>query len=158
MLKSGLITGAIAIFLAAGFSLISPICVPCIALLLGAGAGYLNGVFDRPSAQNSALKAGAGSGAIGGGGALVGHLIGGALNAVVVGPESVRQMLEQFGLSASDDPVVYYGGVFGGACCLGLFEIVLMAGLGALGGLLWWQMTGKNMAGGAPSPPPMPGV
>jgi hypothetical protein len=36
-----------------------------------------------------------------------------------------------------------------------LFEIALMAGLGALGGLLWYQMTGKNMAGGTP---PMPGM
>lgn len=25
-----------------------------------------------------------------------------------------------------------------------IFDILLMAGLGALGGLLWWQISGKN--------------
>jgi hypothetical protein len=156
MLKSGLIFLGVSVVLAAIGAVISPICVPCLALFLGVGAGYVAGLFDKPASNGATAKSGAGAGAIGGAGSLVGHFVGGAINAVVVGPEGASDLMRQLGIdTGGSSPGNYYFGVFGAACCLGLFEIVLMAGLGALGGLLWWQVTGKNMAGGAP---PMPGA
>ena len=157
MVKSGLIFAAVAGALATCTVLLSPLCVPCVALFLGLGTGYLSGVFDRPGENGLAAKAGAGAGAIGGLGSLIGHLLGGAINSVVAGPDATRDLLREFGLPSSGDGFTggYYLGVFGGGFCLGVFEIALMAGLGALGGILWWQMTGKNQVSAPPPAPPM---
>lgn len=148
MLKSGLIVGAVTLVLGIGLTLISPYCVPCLAIFAGLGAGYLGGIFDKPLETGSSAKAGAGAGAIAGVGALGGHLIGALGNALIVGPEGTAAFLRQLGLPADAvaDPTMYYVTVFGSGCCLGLFEIALMAGLGALGGLLWYQMMGKKPA------------
>lgn len=156
MLKSGLIIGGVMLVLAIGGSLLSPLCVPCLALFAGLGAGYLAGMFDKPGLQNAGVRSGASAGAIGGVGGLIGQLIGGGLNAVIVGPQGAQDLLRQISpdlVTGSTDPTAYYIGVFGSACCIGIFNIALMAGLGALGGLLWWNMTGKNQ-GGMSTPPP----
>jgi hypothetical protein len=140
MLKSGLIIGVIMLVLAIGSSLISPLCVLCLTLFAGVGAGYLAGVFDIPLESGQSAKIGAGAGAIAGVGAWLGHLVGGAANAVIVGPEATAQLMRDLGLPASVDPSTYYAAALGGGCCLGLIEIGLMAGLGALGGLLWFRL------------------
>jgi hypothetical protein len=158
MLKSGAITGAIAFVLAIGGSFLSAIiCVPCWGLFAGLGAGYLGGLFDKPTSNGNAAKAGAGAGAIGGVGGFIGQIIGSLLNAAVVGPEASAEMLRQLGVTGADGSNVaaYYAGAFGTGCCLGLGAIALMAGLGALGGILWWQLSGKNSAA---TPPAMPGA
>ena len=144
MLKSGLIIGGVMLILAIGGSLITPLCVLCLALLAGVGAGYLAGVFDKPLASGPAAQGGAGAGAIAGVGALLCHLVGGIVNAVVIGPEATAELLQQLGLATSADPTTYYAAALGGACCLGLIEVGLMAGLGALGGMLWFRVNGNN--------------
>ncbi len=156
MVKAGLIVGAIMLVLGTGGGLLIPplLCVPCLAVLAGLGGGYLAGQFDRPSAGNLAAKAGAGAGAIGGIGAVIAHLILGAVSAFTVGPEGAAELLRQMGLDPGTNatsPAFYYGGALGGACCFGLFEVVLLAGLGALGGLLWYQITGKKNSGVTPA-------
>jgi hypothetical protein len=144
MFKSGLIVAGVMLFLAIGVSLLSPCCVPCLAILAGAAAGYLAAVFDKPIAPGDSAQTGAAAGGIGGIGALIGHVIGGAINAVMVGPEMMEDILYQLGLPASSDPTTYYAGAIGGTCCFGVLEVALMAGLGALGGWLWFQTTGKD--------------
>jgi hypothetical protein len=155
MLKSGLITAGVMLVLAIGVSLLSPICVPCLAIFVGLGAGYLAGLFDKPASNGAVAKAGAAAGAIGGVGAIVGHLIGGVINVFIVGPEKAMELMRQWGFPSdmldSSNPTAYYAGAFGGACCVGLVDLLLLAGLGALGGLLWWQITGKKAA----APPAM---
>lgn len=164
MLKSGLIFGAVALVLVGITGAINfQLCAPCLALFMGAGAGYVAGMLDKPAGGTGAsAKVGAAAGAIGGVGALFGHLGGGLVGALRIGPEramsQAAELARTLGLSVpltDVDPVSYYGSTLGFSCCFGLFEIALMAGLGALGGLLWYQMTGKNMAGGTP---PMPGM
>jgi hypothetical protein len=154
MLRSGLIAAAAMLVLAIGVTLLSPYCVPCVALLIGLGAGGLAGMFDKPANGGASAQSGAEAGALGGLGAILGHLIGGGLNAVLVGPGGAARVLSQIGVSEPGmTPTSYYAFTFGGACCLGLLEVLLMAGLGALGGLLWWQMRGKSAAGPAATPP-----
>jgi hypothetical protein len=122
------------------------VCIPCLALFAGLGGGYLAGQFDRPGTGSLSARAGASAGAIGGVGALLAHLISGGVAAFTVGPEGAADLARQLGLDTGGavNPAVYYGSALGSACCLGLFEIVLLAGLGALGGLLWYQITGKQ--------------
>ena len=154
MLKAGLILGAVMLVLAGITGAVNfQLCAPCLALFAGLGAGYLAGLFDKPGSNGVSAKAGAGAGAIGGIGAVLGHLAGGLIGALTMGPEKASQLMEQLGLPAAGTgpgtEVGYWVGAIGGSCCLGLLDVALMAGLGALGGLLWWQVTGKNSA-----PPP----
>jgi hypothetical protein len=155
MLKAGLILGGVALVLGTIGAFVFPlICVPCVALLAGIGAGYLAGQFDKPGAAGTAAQKGAGAGAIGGVGALLAHLIGGVSNAFLIGPEGASDLLRDLGLDvggAATDPATYYISAFGSACCLGLFEVALMAGVGALGGFLWYQMTGSKSTPAAPA-------
>ena len=147
MLKSGLIAGAAMLVLGSILGFVFPLCATCLALFAGAGAGYLSGVFDKPADQGSSAKAGAGAGAIGGVGALMGHVIGGMGLAIINGPQSGANILRQFGVqtdSTSAGTAGFYLGSFITTCCFGLVAVALMAGLGAVGGLLWYQMTSKK--------------
>lgn len=144
MVKAGLILGAVMLILGIGGSLITPICVPCLAILAGVGAGYLAGVYEKPLTSGDSAKAGAIAGVIGGAGALLGQIVGGVINATTVDLQDAMDLLEQFGLPTTYDPNLFFISQIGGGVCLGLLDIVLMAGLGALGGILWQQIAGKN--------------
>jgi hypothetical protein len=144
MLKSGLILGVVMLILTIGTTLVSPLCAPCVALFVGLGAGYLACVSDKRPESGASAK----SGAIGGVGALIGGMIGGVVNMLVVGPDRAAQMMRQFGLpysSSSSRAAGYYFSTLGAPCCVGLFDIAFMADLGALGGLLWYQISGKKL-------------
>lgn len=146
MYKSGLIAGGLTLLIAIGATLLSPLCTPCLVVFLGAGAGYLAGVFDKPITKNASTKAGVIGGAVGGVGAIIGQMIGAGLNAFIMGPQGAQQFNENFGLPSGGAGFEqgYWFGLVGSAVCVSLIDILLMAGFGALGGLLWWQMTGKN--------------
>lgn len=157
MLKSGLIVGGVMLIVGGAFAFLFPLCVPCLALLAGAGAGYLAGLWDRPADNGRAVQRGALAGALGGVGALVGHIGGGLGAAAFTGPQTSLELARRLGLDVGNagavSPAVFYGTAGLTGCCFGLVEVALMAGLGALGGLLYWQMTGKNQAGGLTPPP-----
>ena len=156
MLKAGLITGLLAIVVAVVATYFSPLCTPCAVLFLGALAGYLAGVFDKPSMNNAATKTGALAGAIGGIGAIIGQLIGTAINGYFMGPEGAAEFGRTLGLPASGSPGFeggYWMGLISGAVCFSILDLLTMAGFGALGGILWWQISGKNM--NRPSMPPV---
>lgn len=144
MVKAGLIFGVVMLVLGIGGSLITPICVPCIALMAGLGAGYLASVYEKRATSGDTAKTGAGAGAIAGAGALIGQLAGSIINSMIVGPDTAAELLESWGVSAVSDPIFYYVGAIGGGLCFGIVDIALMAGFGALGGILWYQINGKN--------------
>lgn len=156
MLKSGLIIGVVAFLLAIAGSFVSSlVCVPCWGLVAGLMAGYLGSQFDKPLTTGASAKAGAGTGAIGGAGGLLGQLVGGMANAAFVGPEYATGLVRKLGLAVpTPSPASYYAGSFGVACFLGVFALVLMAGFGAVGGLLWYQIAGKKAATSGMPPTP----
>lgn len=123
-------------------------CLGCLVLAAPMGGGFLAGRFDQPITANLAARAGAGAGAIGGVGAFAAHLILGMLLLILGGPEAAADRALQVGITipANADPFVFYGGAVGGVGCLGLFLVVLFAGVGALGGLLWHQTARKKSA------------
>ncbi len=153
MYKSGMILAALSLFVAAGATLISPVCAPCAALFLGLGAGYLAGVFDKAPSNNAASKAGAIGGALAGIGALLGQVLGTVINATLVSPETIQKIYQNFGLPSAGPGFSqsYWVGLVGSAICLSVLDVLVMAGTGALGGMLWWQTTGKNARPPAPT-------
>ena len=145
MTKVGLITAGITFILALGMTLLSPLCLPCIAILAGLVAGYLAGVVDRPPARRLVTGPGAISGLFGGLGMLLGQMAGSALNIALVGPKGATDLLQQLNVpTGTGTETGYYAGVLASICCIGIVNIGLAAGLGALGSLLWWEITGKN--------------
>jgi len=151
MRKSGLITGGLALLFSFGAAFtISPLCVPCLAIIFGLLAGYLAGVFDRPGDQNRAVKMGALAGLIGGLGMLLGQIMAAAVNSLMIGPEGVARMLAQMGFFAGSPAQienVYWVGMALSTACLVIFDAALMSGFGTLGGLLWWKISGQKQGG-----------
>jgi hypothetical protein len=148
MYKSAIAFGVFAFLLGLVVTFISPLCVPCCALFPGLGAGYFAGIFTKPLETKTAAKSGAVAGAISALGGLIGQMIGGAINAIFMGPEQAMTVLRNFtGLPAAVGNTApdsyYYFGAFGFPCCIGLFDIGLMALFGAAGGFLWWQTNKK---------------
>ena len=146
MYKAALILGFVALFVTLGATLLSPVCTPCTAVVLGAGVGYLAGVFEKPRSSNASASTGAISGAVGGIGAAVGLIAGTTINALIVGPEGAQQLLQQLNLPSTGPSLSqgYWFGVVGSGLCFGVLDVLLMAAFGALGGFLWWQIRGKN--------------
>ena len=147
MVKSGLIFGAVMLFLGAGAALLMPLCGPCVALILGVAAGYFAGLFDKPTTSNDALQRAAGAGAIAGVGALVGQMAGGALNSLIYDPQTIESLFDSLGLYDSyvyvdSDTFLLYSILIG--CCLGIINIALMALFGAFGGFLWFRTSGQK--------------
>jgi hypothetical protein len=143
VIKAGLIVGLISLFLAVGLALLSPVCVPCMTLLFGLGAGFLAGAFDRPSEGKETLRCGAFAGVIGGMGAMLGQFIGAVINSMIIGPEGTAQLMKDLGFQPADAAGFesgYWIGIVGSTMCFGFLDLVLMAGFGALGALIWGKL------------------
>jgi hypothetical protein len=152
MKKSALIFGLVSFLTIIGGGLfISPLCTPCIATFVGAIAGYLAGVFDKPLEKSAAVKGGALAGLLAGIGAILGQIMGAVINGVTVGPEGVADLMRRFGVNTggADLTLTYWLTLVVSTICFGLLNIALMAGTGALGGLVWNSMNNKQ----TPLPP-----
>ena len=154
MWKSGIIVGIAAFVLALAASAgVSPLCgMLCVAPIAGLAAGYLAGVFDKPVGGEGGAKTGALGGLVGGVGAFLGQVVAGVVNAMFA-PQIAELMGNTFNIPTDVDATRM--AALGWGVCGGAVDIVLMAGLGALGGYLWWQITGSKAAPAAPPPPPL---
>jgi hypothetical protein len=144
----GLVAGGV---LGLGVTLLMPYCTPCVAILVGLGVGFGASWRDKPSDGKAGAALGAKAGAIAGVGHLLGQLLGMVVNGILVGPEGAVETLAQLGLDTSMmDATMYWVSqvVVNGGC--GITNIAVAAGLGAVGGLLWYQTTGKKQVQPAP--------
>ncbi len=151
MRNSVLIFGIISFFLFLVVTFLLPCCTPCLALLAGAGAGWLAVYWTGSATQDAAVRSGALAGALSGLGALVGQLVGAILSARLLTPdmvgdayETVVQLFESMGpegiesLEVPSIEIVTRMAVITQAGC-GLFNVAIMAGLGALAGLVFFR-------------------
>jgi hypothetical protein len=146
MLKAGLIGLVVGGIFGLGVTaFVSPCCTPCAAIVVGLGVGFLACLWDKPISDSSGAGLGAKAGAIAGVGYLGGQLLGMVVTGVLVGPEGAAEFAAFLGLeTAAIEPAQYWmwQALINGGC--GITNIVVAAGLGALGGLLWFQTMGKN--------------
>jgi hypothetical protein len=147
MIKSGIVLGIVSLIVILGSGLILPWLAPCWGIFLGLIAGYLAGVFDKPAASGDTAKKGAIAAVIAAVFGLVGGLIAGVINSLTVNPQDLVNLYKMLGLDIPNiDQTTIWVGQLGIACCIGFFNLALMAGFGAAGGALWWQTSGKNQA------------
>lgn len=146
MVRSGLIFGAVSFVLVLGSAvLITPFCAPCLGLVLGIAAGYVAGLYDKPTSSGEGVRKGAIAGAIAGSLGFLGGMIGGVINGALLNPSSLEAIYKTLGISNfSIDQTTIWTLQLVGAVCIGLFNIGWMAILGVAGGALWYQITGKN--------------
>ena len=144
MLKAGLIGAGVGFVLAIIASLITPFCNPCVALLLGLGVGALAAMWERPATSGASAGEGAKAGAIAAVGGMVGQMIGAVINGLIVGPGGVAEIYRQFDIQVPMTPQYYWVANLGSNCLCAVVNVALGAGLGAIGGLLWYQISGKN--------------
>ena len=150
MLKAGLIGAGVGFVLALVAALVTPFCNPCVAVLLGLGVGVLAAVWERPVTSGAGAGQGAKAGAIAAAGGLLGQMIGAVANGLMVGPEGAAQLYRQLNIQVPLDAQTYWIYNIGGNCLCSAFNVALGAGLGALGGLLWYQVKGKNQPPASP--------
>jgi hypothetical protein len=153
MWKSGLIIGIAALILAFATSAgLSPLCgLLCVSPLAGAVAGYLAGVFDKPVTGEGGAKSGAIGGAVAGAGAFLGQTLAGVVNAAFA-PQIVQFSQRTFGLPGDVSTARLVS--IGMGICGGLVDVVIMAGVGALGGYLWYRFTGSKATSVTPNEAP----
>ena len=151
MLKAGLVGAVAGLLLAVMGAVVFPLaCNPCAALLVGLAAGAMSGLFAKPLTGGASAGEGARAGAIATVGSLVGQMAGVLINGLIVGPEGAAELYRQFDVDLPIDSNLYWLSNIGGNCLCGLVNIALGAGLGALGGLLWYQISGRNQRATGP--------
>jgi hypothetical protein len=142
MIKAGAIGAVLAIIYVMGATLVSPLCTFCLTPLLGAGTGYLASWFDKPISAETSLSHGMIAGGIAGFGAMVGQMLAAFVHAVFyTHSEQLSTFLRNFGLTEFiiDDASAYMQSTIVVYSFCGLFNLALVTGLGAVGGLIWFQ-------------------
>lgn len=143
MLKAGLIAGAVAFVLVLiGAAGLTPLCALCVPLVSGLLAGYLTGVFERPSVQDR-MKRGAYAGAIAGGIGFAAGMIAAIINAAVL--QNPQFQPNQFLGLPESSPAMIWAGQLGINFCIGLVNVGLHAALGAGGVAIWANTAGKDV-------------
>lgn len=150
MLKAGLIGAGIGFVLAIITALVTPFCNPCVALLLGLVVGVLAAMWEHPATSGASAGEGAKAGAIATVGSLVGQMIGAVVNGLIVGSTGVTELYRQFDIQMPTSPQSYWISNLGGNCLCAVMNVALGAALGAVGGLLWYQISGKNQSPAGP--------
>ncbi len=148
MVKSGLIFGVISVVFILGLAVfIEPVCAPCLGLILGLSAGYMAGVFDKPTNSGESTKKGGYTGAIVGAFGFVGGFIGSVINGMILNPGNIASFMSRIGINNFViSQAQIWASELGFAVCIGLFDILWMALLGVAGGALWYQLQGKTHA------------
>ena len=156
-MKAGIIIGLLALGLGGSLTMISAVCLPPFALLLGLGAGYMNGYFDHPAASRAAFRGGAWSGVVAGLFMVAGQLLGTVGAASFLGPTRSAVIMRTFGVPNFTPPGAafgYVGGLIGLLLIVGVVNIALMGITGGLGGAIWWQASGRRVAATAATEEP----
>ncbi len=148
-MKAGIIIGLLALGLGGSLTMISPVCLPPFALLLGLGAGSLNGYFEHPRASSAALRGGAWAGLIAGIFMVLGQVLGTVGAASFLGPTRSALIMRTFGVPDFSPPGAsfgYVGGLIGLLLIVGVVNVLVTAAAGGLGGAAWWQTAGRRAA------------
>ena len=156
--RSGLLFGVFAFFSNLGLGVLFAFCTPLCGIVWGIGAGIAAVVWsDDPGGPTSPARDGAIAGAIAGVGALLGVVIGMFLLFVFLGgqqaaTQATYDLYEQFGL---DMPVteinssLQWFSVSIAACCLGLLNVAVLAGAGAVSAAVYGARRGESSASNA---------
>jgi hypothetical protein len=166
MLKSSLIAVPLTVIVILITGFLSELCCcasPFAAVFLGLAAGVVCAFFEKPLLKNRAIERGATAGAIAGIAALPAQVLGEIVVALLLAG-SGKVDISLFGLPAASATVDLWNWVLNALCAATLYGLIaaaVMAGMGAVGGALWFRVLRKqDLEPGAevnlqtPEPPP----
>lgn len=149
MIKAGLIGAAAGFIYIMSLTLLSPVCTVCLTPALGLGVGYLAGWFDTPPSFDTSLVRGAVAGIITGFGVVIGQMLATVVNAILVtNSEQLPILMSQLGLNeliVTDSSQYWQATLTANSIC-SMFNLLLIAGLGAVGGLICFQHRASRAA------------
>lgn len=140
MIKAGLLGLVIGFIYVMSITLISPFCTLCFTPLLGISVGYLANRFDHPLKFEASLGKGTIAGAMTGFGALLGQMLAAVVNGILVTNwEELPALFKEFGFTQFPNPDEYWQTTLMANSMCSLLNLALIAGLGAVGGAIWFQ-------------------
>jgi hypothetical protein len=152
MIKAGLLGAILGFIYVMGITLISPFCTLCIAPLLGIGVGYLAGYIDKPLKLEASLSSGGIAGGMTGFAALLGQMLAAVVNAILVTNwQELLNFVRDLGIVQVPTSVEYWQMTLTTNSFCSLLNLLLIAGLGIVGGLIWFQRQNKQALPAAPA-------
>lgn len=148
MIRAGFLGAIAGLIYITSLTLISPFCTLCLTPLLGIGVGYLAAHLDRPTRLEASLSRGGIAGSIAGSGVLVGQMLATVVNGILItNSETLPIFMRQMGLSQLfiADPDEYWQAIITTSSFCSLINLILVAGLGALGSLIWFQRQRRHI-------------
>ncbi|MDH3674428.1 MAG: hypothetical protein OES12_02955 [Anaerolineae bacterium] len=142
MFKSGFLGAAVGFIYTMSLTLLSPLCTFCFTPPLGLAVGYVASWFDKPLRAEASLSRGTIAGALTGLGVVAGQMAATLVNGILVtNSEQLPILIREFGLSqailtSSDE---YWQATLTLNSFCSVFNFALIVGLGAVGGLIWYQ-------------------
>ncbi len=146
MIKAGLIGAGAGFIYIMSVTLLSPFCTLCLTPLLGLGVGYLAGWFDTPPKSDTSVVHGAVAGVITGFGVVLGQMLATVVNAILVtNSEQLPILMRELGLAELiiTDSNQYWQATLTANSICSMFNLLMIAGLGAVGGLIWFQQKAR---------------
>ena len=130
-------------------------CSPAVAIVLGIAAGYLTAFLEKPTDLERGAVRGAMTGAFAGAAALVAEFIGVGISQYMLNssgnPQACLPGLCSLASTPMNQTSLILGELFY-SCFCGLMLLPPMAGLGALGAVIWSKTSGKKQVAQPPDP------
>jgi MFS family permease len=140
MIKAGLLGAIVGFIYVMSITLVSPFCTLCITPLLGVIVGYLAGQIDKPLKLESSLSRGGIAGGMTGCGALLGQMLAAVVNGILVTNwRELPNFVRELGLTQFPNTDEYWQTTLTANSFCSVLNLVLIAGLGIVGGLIWFQ-------------------
>jgi len=149
MIKAGLFGAVVGFIYVMSVTLVSPFCTLCITPLLGLGVGYLASRIDKPFKLETSLSSGGVAGGMTGCGALIGQMLAAVVNGILVTNwQELPNFVKELGLTQFPDTGEYWQTTLIANSFCSVLNLALIAGLGIVGGLIWFRRQNLQMAGG----------
>jgi len=161
MLKSSLIVIPATLLAILITGLLSEFCCcasPMAAVVLGLAAGALCAAFEKPARRDLARKRGALAGAIAGAAALPAQVLGQIVVALALAGSGTVD-ISPLGFPAAGATVEWWNWLLNSLFAAGLYGLTstaIMAGMGAVGGALWFRVSRKGIDAPAAEPESAP--
>jgi hypothetical protein len=143
MIKAGVIGAGFGFIYIMSLALLLPLCTLCFSPLLGMGVGYLAGWFDKPLKLETSLGKGGIAGGIASVGVVAGQILANIVYCILVTNSTWLQQMGFIQANLNQDECWQITLTLSSFC--GLFNLVVIVGLAAIGSLVWFQRYGDAL-------------
>jgi hypothetical protein len=143
MIKAGVIGAGFGFIYIMSLALLLPLCTLCFSPLLGMGVGYLAGWFDKPLKLETSLGKGGIAGGIASVGVVAGQILANIVYCILVTNSTWLQQMGFIQANLNQDECWQITLTLSSFC--GLFNLVVIVGLAAIGSLVWFQRYGDTL-------------